>query len=317
MVDPKAALCVFTGSLKLKKHESCLVVTDTLKKELAEAFVKQASGISENVSLKVIEPSLEHGTEPPEEIAELMKLYDVQLLITSSSLTHTKARREATLAGARIATMPGITEETINRCLDIDYENLKNVSEKLFRRLSETTRVKVTSEEGTDLEMGIGGSSVFGRNGGLLDYPGAYGNLPEGELAFAPSGVRGRFVVDGTFPGLGLLKAPVFFDVENDFVVSISGFYAQRIKKRLDRFAPKSYKVAELGIGLNPKAKMTGNILEDEKVIGTAHIALGNNMSFGGDNDVPIHLDGVMCAPTIFFDGEPVMISGKFERAEI
>ena len=95
-------------------------------------------------------------------------------------------------------------------------------------------------------------------------------------------------------------------------VYEITGERAEEVIKRLDRVGPMAYLVAELGIGLNPKAKVTGNILEDEKVIGTAHIAVGNNLSYGGDNDVPLHLDGVITRPDIYADGKKLMQKGRF-----
>lgn len=84
------------------------------------------------------------------------------------------------------------------------------------------------------------------------------------------------------------------------------------VRRRLDLAGEKAYRVAELGIGLNPKAKIIGLVLEDEKVLGTVHIALGNNLSFGGDNDVPLHLDGVILKPDIYVDGKKIMSRGKF-----
>ncbi|MFQ5952716.1 MAG: aminopeptidase, partial [Candidatus Omnitrophota bacterium] len=298
MIDKSAVKAVFESSLKLKPAESCLIVTDTIKEPIGQAFYEYASKITSKVKLVVMEPTKEHATEPPEKVANEMLQYDVQILVTEKSLTHTKARIAATEKGARIATMPTITEDIANRCLDIDYEALKEESRRIHEILKDASTIRVTTELGTDITFTVGESKFFGQDGGSFDYSGAFGNLPEGEVSFSPETCEGVYVVDASFPDLGLLDSPITFKVKDGVVYEITGARAKEVIQRLDRVGPKAYMVAELGIGLNPKAKVIGNVLEDEKVRGTVHIALGNNLSYGGDNDVPLHLDGVITKPT-------------------
>ena len=312
MISKNAIKAVFTGSLRLRASESCLIVTDTVKEPIGRAFYEYARRITPKVRIMVMYPTKEHGAEPPGDIAEQMLRYDVQILVTDKSLTHTRARRKATAKGARIATMPSITEAIANRCLDIDYGALKEKSTRIYNILKETREVRVVTGAGTDILFTVGSSDFFGREGGTFDYPGAFGNLPEGEISFGPNMCDGVYVVDASFPGLGLLDSPLTFKVTDCMVYEITGARAEAVIQRLDRVGQRAYRVAELGIGLNPKAKITGNILEDEKVIGTVHIAIGNNLSYGGDNDVPLHLDGVILSPDIYVDGKKLMEKGKF-----
>ncbi|MEA3489054.1 MAG: aminopeptidase [Candidatus Omnitrophota bacterium] len=312
MVNDNAVKAVFAGSLKLRSEESCLIVTDTVKEHIGRDFYRYARGITPRSRIIVMEPTQEHGTEPPKEVALIMLQYDVQILITEKSLTHTRARREATAGGARIATMPSITEEIANRCLDIDYDELKEASKRIYGILKESAEMRVTTERGTDIVFSVGSGGFFGKDGGSFDYPGAFGNLPEGEISFLPLTCDGIYVVDASFPDLGLLGSPLTFKVKGGMVFEITGERADEVLQRLDRVGPKAYRVAEAGIGLNPKAQVTGNILEDEKAIGTVHIAVGNDLSFGGKNDVPLHLDGVIRAPDIFVDGRKLMEKGRF-----
>jgi len=312
MINKNAVKAVFERSLKLKNTESCLIVTDTVKEPIGRAFYAYAREITPRTRIMVIGPTEEHGIEPPGDVAEEMLWYDVEILVTDKSLTHTLARREAIARGARIATMPSITEDMANRCLDIDYDALREESRRLYGILSSAREVRVTTRNGTDITFTVGSGAFFGQDGGSYDRPGSYGNLPEGEVAFGPTGGEGVYVVDGSFPGLGILESPLTFRVSAGVVTAVDGEMAGDVLSRLDRVGPKAYRVAELGIGLNPEAKVTGNILEDEKVIGTAHIAVGNNLSFGGDNDVPLHLDGVILSPDIFADGKKIMENGRF-----
>lgn len=312
MVDKNAVEAVFKRALKLKRQESCLVVTDTIKEPIARVFYEYARGESSEAKLAIMPPGAEHAAPPPEDIAAMMLKYDVELLITEKSLTHTTARMNATSAGARVATMPSITEDIANRCLDIDYDALKKESVKLCELLRNTRKVKIKTAAGTDIVIDVNREVFYGENGGLIDTPGSFGNLPEGEVAFAPLSCDGTYVVDASFPGLGLIKMPLTFKVHKGVVYEITGEKASKVKERLDRLGKKAYRVAELGIGLNPKAKIIGNILEDEKVMGTVHIAVGNNLFGGGDNDVPLHLDGVILNPDVYLDEKKLIENGKY-----
>ena len=312
MIEPSAIKAVFEGSLRLKPSESCLIVTDTIKEPIGRAFYEFARKVAKKADIIVIEPTREHATEPPADVAKKMLEYDVEILVTEKSLTHTKARKTANAKGARIATMPGITEDIANRCLDIDYDALKKESNKIYGILKSSSNIRVTTALGTDITMTVGKSDFFGKDGGSFHKPGDYGNLPEGEVSFAPETAEGVFVVDASFPQMGILDSPLTFKVKSGMVHEITGARSDEVKKRLDKVGPKAYKVAELGIGLNPKARIIGIILEDEKVVGTVHIALGNNLSYGGANDVPLHLDGVIKSPDVYVDGKVIMAKGKF-----
>ncbi|MFH1995892.1 MAG: aminopeptidase [Candidatus Omnitrophota bacterium] len=316
MINPVCVESVFQRSLKLKKSESCLIVTDTAKEGFARQLYKYARSQGSPSEIVVMEPTLEHGVEPPAAIAGLMLKFDVQVLVTEKSLSHTKARRDASLKGARIASMPTITESTANRCLDVDYEALREVCARLHGTLSKARLVTITTELGTSMEAALvdaGGTrrEVFGENGGILDRKGDFGNLPEGEISFSPADCHGIYIVDATFPGIGKLTSPLEFRVENGYVVDIKGEHSDSVRSRIDLAGPNAYLVAEVGIGTNPKAMITGSVLEDEKVLGTAHVAVGNNLSYGGNNDVPLHLDGVISAPDIICDGKRIMTKGK------
>ncbi|MFA5358004.1 MAG: aminopeptidase [archaeon] len=310
MIKKSALKAVFETALKLKPSESCLILTDTSKESLAKQFFDYVSKINSKVHFEVMKPLNGHGQEPLPQIADLMKRFDVELLITSFSLTHTKARRDANKAGARIASMPLLTEEISNRCLDVDFKEVNDVCERLQGVLQNSKTVRVTSGSGTDIIFQLGNRKIFSTPG-LIHSKGAVNNLPDGEVEFSPVSASGRYVVDGSLVGFEKSKLPLIFDVGDGTVTNISGKHALEFKEILNKIGPKAYVVAELGIGTNPKAIVTGNILEDEKSLGTCHIAVGNNLSYGGFNDVPLHLDGLILKPTIFADEEMVMKNGK------
>jgi leucyl aminopeptidase (aminopeptidase T) len=149
----------------------------------------------------------------------------------------------------------------------------------------------------------------------LFHQKGESGNLPTGETFLAPleGTSNGVFVVDGSMAGLGLIKqANIRIEVKDGYAEKITGgTLARKLSKQLDSVGRDARSIAEFGIGTNDSAKLSGILLEDEKVMGTVHIALGNNVSMGGNVNVPIHLDGVIKKPTVYLDEKLIMKNGK------
>ena len=310
MISEEAILAAFIKSLNLKKSETCLVVTDTGLQDLAKPFFLYASKHCRKAYLEVMQILENNGSEPKEDVAKLMKGFDVILLITSKSMTHTKARRDATKEGARIASMPGLTEDMANRCLDVDYSDMQKKGGKLRDMIVKCKRIRIVTKKGTDITLERG-DAIPHNSCGLIQKKSEYGNLPAGEVDFSPESASGIMVFDGSFPLFGRLEKPIRLEVKKGSVNGISGWKAKELKGFLDGFGPKAYIVAELGIGTNPQASITGKVLEDEKVLGTCHIALGNNISYGRGNDVKMHMDGVITKPTIFLDDKKIMEEGN------
>ncbi len=313
----KAMGVILERCMGLKKGESCLVLTDDTgdRKELSRFAFDMAMQVSPDTELLRIPEMKVNGEEPPAGVAEEMKSFDVILIFTGKSLTHTKARMEACNAGARIASMPGITNDIMGRSIDVDYDRMKRLTGLLADELDKAGRVRITTQKGTDLSFSVEGRNAHGRKAGIMTNPGDYGNLPEAEAFIAPveGTTEGVYIVDASQAGVGRLGNPIRIEVRKGLAASISGGKeAGELKEILDAIADKNaFNIAEFGIGTNEKARVTGTILEDEKVFGTCHIALGNSMGFGGKVDVPVHVDGVIRKPTIFMDAKKVMENGK------
>jgi leucyl aminopeptidase (aminopeptidase T) len=154
------------------------------------------------------------------------------------------------------------------------------------------------------------------RDIGLIHKPGDFGNLPAGEAALAPveGSTSGTLVIDNmvdTAMGLSITQ-PLKVAVKDGRARSFVGPDAAKLKSILEAADKNAYNIAELGIGTNPKARLIGNLLEDEKVLGTVHIAVGDNTSFtGGHTRSNIHLDGILLQPTVKIDKRLLMQNGK------
>jgi len=298
----------------LREKESFLVVYDKNKKRIAEIILKKAKKICRKANKIRTKIGKISGEEPPKRIANEMKKYDVVVMVTTKSLSHTDARRNACKNGARIASMPGVSVDMIKRTLTADYNKIKKKNEKICKVLKKNKKLRLTTKKGADLVMYVN-KGIFNDNG-FYHKKGDFGNLPAGEVGFAPveGKTNGIVVVDKAMAGVGKLKKDMVMEIEKGFVKKISG--GKKIKKLnrlLEKFRNKNvYNIAEFAIGTNYKAKITGKILEDEKVDGTVHIAVGDNSSFGGGKiKAPVHLDGVISKPTVFVGSRGIMKDGK------
>jgi leucyl aminopeptidase (aminopeptidase T) len=297
-----------------KQGEKILVITDENKRNIGLSIYENAKKLGFESLFVEMKAREINGEEPPKYVADLMPKFEVVFCPTSKSLTHTNARRKASKRGSRIASLPGITLDTMIRGLNANYTKVAALTLKLKKHFERTTIAHVTAPNGTDITMNIAGRTVVPSKG-LFHKKGESGNLPTGETFVAPveGSANGVFVIDGSMAGIGMIKKnPITIVVENGLATEINGGpQAKKLKKMLEPYGKKGRNIAELGIGTNEKAKLSGLILEDEKVLGTAHIALGDNKSMGGSVNVPIHLDGVIMKPTISFDGKLIMKSGR------
>jgi len=311
----QAAYTALRDCMGVQPNETILVVSDDKTRSIGSALFEVGKDLSRECVWVVISERKVNGEEPPHPVAELMRQYNVVICPTAKSLTHTAARREACTAGARVGTMPGITEEVMIRTLKADYHKIADRTNKLSEILEKGSEVHITTTLGTDIRIPIKGVHAISSTGLVLE-SGKFGNLPSGESYLMPEEGKsnGVFIVDGSFAGVGKIdKNPIKITVQNGFAEKIEGGKAARmLDEMLHPLGKKAYNIAELGIGTNHEAIITGKILEDEKVMGTVHIALGNNKSMGGTCDVGIHLDGVILQPTVVVDGNIIMQAGKF-----
>src|SRR4051794_26677267 len=250
------------------------------------------------------------GQEPPAPVAAAMAAADVVLAPTTKSLSHTRARIDASAAGARIATLPGVTEDMLARVMSVDLDELSRRTAAIAERLSAASEARVRCPNGSDLLLSLAGRTAIADDGRLTQ-PGDFGNLPCGESFLAPheDTAEGLLVVDGSIAGSGPIDEPVELTIEAGRLRSVQGAAAEQLLEQLSRHGGEN--VAELGVGANERATVTGNVLEDEKILGTVHVAFGNSTSFGGQVDVPVHLDCVVLRPELELDGGPLVSGGR------
>jgi len=306
-----AVRTVLEDCLAVQAGENVLVVTDPKRRSIAEALIEHSRSIGAESVLAEMSERETNGTEPPHVVAAAMLECDVCVAPTTKSLSHTEARAAATKKGARIATMPQVTEDMLLRTMSSDYSEVRRRSSAVAKLLTDGREVRITTEAGTDVTFIIDGRSGIGDDGDIRAR-GAFGNLPAGEAFVAPveNATQGRIVFDGSMWPMGRLSNPLTVDIEDGYATSMSGEPAGEFRSLIEPYGREAFAVAELGIGTNERATLTGNVLEDEKILGTIHVAFGDNHSFGGTIRVQSHQDGVVLKPTMRIDGTTVLEDG-------
>ena len=317
-----SARMVVRTCMQMRSYENTLIITDPHTSQVGQAIYEQASLISERVLLLMMPPTHQHGDEPPGAVAELMRKQQIVIAPTRYSLTHTRATRIARNEGARIATLPGITLDIFTEGgMTADFARLKDSITKVGSLLKRRRQVKVTSESGTDLDFEVEHRKWKLEDNGICNRPSQVTNLPAGKIFTMPieGTMNGKLVIDGSWDST-LLEQPVIFHVEDGLVTDVEGgAMADKIKETYElasnQLKPKDkdsvWTVAEFGFGMNPKARLIGNVLEDEKVKGTCYFAIGDNSTLGGSAHAKIHVTGVMREPTVHLDETVLLQAGE------
>jgi leucyl aminopeptidase (aminopeptidase T) len=307
----RAVSAVVRDCLAVREGEEVLVVCNPATEELGQRLRAEAEGAGADAVMAVIAERASHAAEPPRMVAAAMREADVVLAPTVQSLSHTAARKVASEAGARIATLPGVTAEMLARVMSADMAELERRSRAVADALDGGAEARITCPNGSDLRLGLEGREAI-PDAGKLDRRGAFGNLPCGEGFIAPlEGTSdGTLAIDGSIAAVGIPEEPISLRIEQGRLREASGAEGARLLELLQEHGEEATSVAELGVGTNEKATLTGNVLEDEKILGSCHVAFGASAAIGGTVQVPVHLDCVVMKPDVSVDGEQLVREG-------
>ncbi len=306
----RAAETIVRRCLAVREGEDVLVICDGTTLELADALRSEAAAAGADAVLGRMDERATNGTEPPPPLAAALAAADAYLAPTAKSISHTAARKAATDAGVRGATMPGVTVEMLARVMSVDFDAMAARSRAVAELLDRADEARFTSPLGSDLRLDLSGRRGL-IDDGDLSAPGAFGNLPCGEGFIAPAGGEGVLVAS-VLPPEGIADEPARLTVEDGTLAAAEGAAGERYLAMLDPHGPAGRNLAELGVGTNDRARLTGKILEDEKALGTVHVAFGASAGIGGTVSVPIHLDVVVTDATLTVGGTRVLDAGRF-----
>ena len=301
---------VIRRCLGVKAGEDVLVIADPPKLAIGTALRDEAHAAGAEAVLAVMDEREIDGNEPPRPVADALGGCDVYIAPTTRSLSHTRARKRATEAGARGATMPGVSEEMLARVMAVDFELMAARSRAVADLLDRGTQARFTCPRGSDATLDLSGRAGISDDGELTQR-GAFGNLPCGEGFIAPLAGEGT-IVASSVGSLGISDEPARLTMRDGQLVEATGGLGPQLLELLRKHGDAGTNLAELGAGTNDRARLTGDVLEDEKILGTVHVAFGASAGIGGSVSVPIHIDVVVLDVSLEIDGRAVLDEGRF-----
>ncbi len=303
------ARLILRTSAALREREKVLIVADRDTAAIGDAFLRAARSLGTDPVLLTITPREEDGAEPPDVVATAMEAADLIVLATRRSLTHTHARRQANRAGARVISIPGVTEDMLKSGgLAADWMDVHEVVRRTARRLRNAREVHLTSASGSDLTFSVEGREWIAEDTGLCARKGAFTTLPAGELFIAPveTSAEGRLVADVYFDEPLLEPATATF--RDGHATRILG--AAKAVHAMNLGGREGRTLGRFGFGLNPKARATGPHPEAEKALGCAALGFGDNTTFGGRLASSVRLECIVSGVSVEVDGKPVVEKG-------
>jgi aminopeptidase len=293
--------------MQVKPEHRVLVVTDAATLRIGEAFRTAASELHCPTEMFLLPEKERPLAEVPEDMRQAAAGMDVVLNMFQASSDETPFRIKwlnflAEGQRIRVGHGPGITESMMTEGpMNVDYARMQETARLLIEGFAAAVAVHITTPAGTDLTLDITERPF---QGDVAISPGLAGNLPCGEVYCGPveDGADGILVVDGTFADLRQLAAPLRISVEKGRITHMECQDAAALAKarQITSVDEEASVIGELGIGINPGARLTGNMLEDEKAFRTGHVAFGANYEFpGGRNHSRTHHDFLFRRPTL------------------
>lgn len=301
----------------IREGEKVVIVTDTNKVWLADLLARVAFERHGEVVICLMTPRKAHSEDPPAPIVSAMLSADVIFEPTTFSLTRAESTDKAAAKGARVVSLPAYEQSMlIYGGLEADFQAQAELVDKVADVLSNGHTATLLTGSGTNLIMEFGGRKGNIGNG-FCSGPGTICGPPNIEANISPleGTSNGTIVADVSvpLPEIGLLSEPIRLTVKDGFVKTIEGGKKAKILEKVlkDANDPNVYNIAELGIGLNPKAKICGIMLEDEGAMETVHIGLGDNHTSGGKIKAPLHIDLIIRSATLVIDNKTIIREGK------
>lgn len=318
--SPQWAVNIVHTCVAVQAGETILVVVDEPLSYVREALLREAIKANPSELWSFTFPNaVRPFAEYPAQVLTLATQMDVVILLLASldaekELPAWVAGREAIRKGkARFNAGAYVDQSILDHELSADYEHIAALTLALAERLHGSSVARITTSLGTDLHLSLVGRE-WKTDTGMLRGQGVYGNLPAGEIYIAPieESAEGALVIDKSLPGL-LLREPVRLIFERGRVTHIEGGPGEAyLQNAIAQHGEATRVIAELGIGTNPQARLQGNIMTDEKVLGTIHVAIGRNDFIGGTTTATTHIDGVVGQPTLEIDGKLLIDKGAY-----
>lgn len=312
--EQKGADIIVNDCARISPGEDVLIVSDFRSSVIAERLTAAANAARANTAVIQFEANEYDGQEPPGPVAAAMKNVDVVLLACYRSISHSSAAKEAMEHNARLVSMTKFhRDQLIEGGLYADYEAMQPKCERMAQLFTDADEARVTSPQGTDLTVGLTGSTGNSHSG-IVDTPGELTGLTHIEANTSPAAgaTNGIAVFDGAIPNLdiGVLHEDVIMEIEDGKVVAVDGGRAaEKIATVWEEHDhPAVYNIAQLAVGMNPKSKYFNDWFSNNHGrYGNVHLGIGTSTNLGGTVRAPVHFDAMMSEPSLELDGTTVL----------
>ncbi|UFJ39258.1 hypothetical protein LOK74_14385 [Brevibacillus humidisoli] len=316
----QSAFNVLKNGLQVKENEQVLIVADDQQQSsLVDAFVTAGSLLGAKVG-KLVYPAVpQQNKEPMGFVGESLKAVEAAVVLPKVSITHVEAIRQARKHGTRFLVCSGLDERMMTGAVNADYQKMSQLTNRFVQLFEAADQVRVTCPNGTDVTFSVRGRATMAVDG-ICTEAGAWNFAPAGTTATAPleGTTNGTIVFDGSLAPFGVVDEPVRLTVKDGLIREIAGGrtaadFAELLQSYED---PNVYNIAEMGIGTNEKAELSGKLIEDERILGAFHFGIGKSLNIGGEVDAPFHTDGMIMKPSVYVDGKLVVEAGKILYGE-
>lgn len=316
MLMAKGAKQVVEVCANVQENESVVIVTEPKTLSIAESVAAAVTAVGAEPTISIITPRTSDSSEPPATVAAAMKESDVFISAVYTSITHTYAVKNAVENGSRGIML---TQFDDNMLIDsgvlADFPAAAPTCEAVAKALENAETIHLTTIHGTDLKMSAKGRKSNAMTGMVKS--GLFAPVPTIEANVSPleGTANGTIVADASIPylGIGIVKENVHVTVKGGMITDIQGGYEAKVLA--DDLASKNdenvYNIAEIGVGLNPRCKFNGLMLEDEGVFGSVHIGIGSSITLGGNVKAACHYDLIMTGVTLKADDVTIIEDGK------
>ncbi|GKV64023.1 MULTISPECIES: aminopeptidase [Sporosarcina] len=316
MLMSKGAKQVVEVCANIKENESVVIITEPKTMSIAESIASAVTAVGAEPTISIIMPRTSDSSEPPATVAAAMKESDVFISAVFTSITHTYAVKNAVENGSRGIMLTQFEDHMlIDSGVLADFPKAAPTCEAVGRALENAKEIHLTTTHGTDLKMSATGRKSNSMTGMVKS--GQFAPVPTIEANVSPleGSANGKIVANASIPyiGIGILKEQVVCTVEDGMITNIEGgFEAHILADNLaSKNDPNVYNIAEIGVGLNPRCKFNGLMLEDEGVFGSVHIGIGSSITLGGTVKAACHYDLIMTETTLVADGVTIIENGN------
>lgn len=302
----------------LKKDCKFFIIYDNESKKVSKHFYNALLLKNFNIVSTKIRSQRNHGFEPPKSILKSMIKSTHTICITKYSMAHSHARKKFTEAGGKFLSMPSFSEKILlTKAVTENFVQQEKLVDKISKILSKGKKCRIESSDGSFLI-----SDISGREGnscpGHVKGNKFLGSPPDIESNISPKEKKsnGTLVINGSVAdqSIGLIKDPIKLEIKNGKIIKINSTSKKNLfllNNIFKRYNSKAKILAEIGIGMNKKSELTGNMLTDEGAYGCIHFGFGSNFSVGGKNKVGFHLDFITKNHSLYIDEKKIIDNGK------